>query len=87
MASSGAAQSMTSPLGASQAADALQPVGRSSIRVPHVGNSCGSTVTIAAAREFQSTLPARGATFWRQAATSYFCISIHAPRKGSDGCR
>ena len=61
MASSGAAQSMTSPPGASQVADALQPVGRSAIRAPHVGNSYGSTVTIAATMEFQSTLPARGA--------------------------
>ena len=37
---------------------------------------------------FQSTLPARGATEYLQHAPGQNCISIHAPRTGSDGrCR
>ena len=36
------------------------------------------------AREFQSTLPARGATRWCAAAAPRTSISIHAPRTGSD---
>ena len=35
--------------------------------------------------QFQSTLPARGATRTKDRSNSYFCISIHAPREGSDG--
>ena len=75
---------MTSPPGASQIADALQPVGRSSIPAPHVGNSCGSTVTIAATMEFQPTLPARGATEGGQVGILLVGISIHTPRERSD---
>ena len=33
---------------------------------------------------FQSTLPVRGATFFQQIAVNGCCISIHAPRTGSD---
>ena len=79
MESSDAAQSMTSPPGASQVADAIQPVGRSSIRTPHVGNSCGSTVTIAATMEFQPTPPVRGATARPVLVKLVVDISIHAP--------
>ena len=35
-------------------------------------------------REFQSTLPARGATYVRRRTMFAFIISIHAPREGSD---
>ena len=42
---------------------------------------CSSSST----REFQSTLPARGATGHRQQIASGVHISIHAPRTGSDG--
>ena len=34
--------------------------------------------------EFQSTLPARGATYWTSCVTAKLKISIHAPREGSD---
>ena len=86
MESSDAAQSMTSPPGASQVADAIQPVGRSSIPAHHVGNSYGSTVTIAATMVFQPTLPARGATMCQYSKRyGKRIISIHAPREGSDG--
>ena len=36
-------------------------------------------------REFQSTLPARGATTTGTTSRAYMRISIHAPRTGSDG--
>ena len=36
---------------------------------------------------FQSTLPARGATGGGSVAQRYGCISIHAPRTGSDPAR
>ena len=35
--------------------------------------------------KFQSTLPVRGATDWKQEAEQLKFISIHAPRAGSDG--
>ncbi len=35
-------------------------------------------------RRFQSTLPVGGATFWAQSKYFKRCISIHAPRGGSD---
>ena len=35
--------------------------------------------------EFQSTLPARGATLQVEIFTVFIIISIHAPRTGSDG--
>ena len=34
---------------------------------------------------FQSTLPARGATYSRDDGKAYMMFSIHAPREGSDG--
>ena len=37
-------------------------------------------------REFQSTLPARGATLTSWITWTWKRISIHAPRKGSDPC-
>ena len=36
-------------------------------------------------RQFQSTLPVRGATVAMAVAMREACISIHAPRAGSDG--
>ena len=37
--------------------------------------------------QFQSTLPARGATFSEEEAAAYIMISIHAPRTGSDDAK
>ena len=53
-------------------------------RSPH-GERPGTTAPTATYGQFQSTLPARGATI--AAATGYIGqgISIHAPRTGSDG--
>ena len=38
------------------------------------------------AQEFQSTLPARGATAEYLSTIAHRSISIHAPRTGSDFC-
>ena len=35
-------------------------------------------------KQFQSTLPARGATLFRALRRAHIVISIHAPRTGSD---
>ena len=57
-----------------------------SIHAPRTGSDhdCYSTGLIAP--EFQSTLPARGATFLHVAEKQQIFISIHAPRTGSDVC-
>ena len=41
----------------------------------------------ASRQQFQSTLPARGATFSEEEAAAYIMISIHAPRTGSDDAK
>ena len=52
-------------------------------RSPH-GERLGDEATAKAAQEFQSTLPARGATQALRAQRMRLQISIHAPRTGSD---
>ena len=44
-------------------------------------------MTTRTTRIFQSTLPARGATFVVKVARPLTGISIHAPREGSDACK
>ena len=41
-------------------------------------------VTLQRGKEFQSTLPSRGATFAQQFLQPFIPISIHAPLAGSD---
>ena len=77
-----------------------------SIHAPRTGSDADAALRMAAAMQFQSTLPARGATTSRMRKNCYFlfqstlpargatfppcsrrhirCISIHAPRTGSD---
>ena len=55
-----------------------------SIHAPRTGSDCREGVPNKAPRQFQSTLPARGATDGRAAPRRNINISIHAPRTGSD---
>ena len=55
-----------------------------SIHAPRTGSDSGSRCGRSVAAVFQSTLPARGATFRDRAAPAPQSISIHAPRTGSD---
>ena len=55
-------------------------------RSPH-GERLGVVQNVANAALFQSTLPARGATYPSIWSTIGEYISIHAPRTGSDGMR
>ena len=52
-------------------------------RSPH-GERRNRTVDFSGLMEFQSTLPARGATLFPPATPRWQAISIHAPRTGSD---
>ena len=52
-------------------------------RSPH-GERLPTCVAVSSATPFQSTLPARGATWFYPAAQEFYDISIHAPRTGSD---
>ena len=52
-------------------------------RSPH-GERRGCFVGMSLITQFQSTLPARGATVVRLALSQWLAISIHAPRTGSD---
>ena len=55
-----------------------------SIHAPRTGSDQDTKRIGAQAAEFQSTLPARGATSWEQRGAGRRSISIHAPRTGSD---
>ena len=55
-----------------------------SIHAPRMGSDCTSSPFIPRPLEFQSTLPAWGATNKMVLFTSPWLISIHAPRMGSD---
>ena len=58
-----------------------------SIHAPREGSDAVGWILSACRLKFQSTLPARGATFSRFYLDGYYSISIHAPREGSDGQR
>ena len=53
--------------------------------LPARGATCFA-VNRAEKSAFQSTLPARGATGYDARSVAHACISIHAPRTGSDPC-
>ena len=55
-----------------------------SIHAPRTGSDTCSISGSKSGGEFQSTLPARGATFRARACSACRAISIHAPRTGSD---
>ena len=55
-----------------------------SIHAPREGSDCTKWAEYTAEREFQSTLPARGATQNVLGKNRSDRISIHAPREGSD---
>ena len=55
-----------------------------SIHAPRTGSDADAALRMAAAMQFQSTLPARGATRPKAHTWTLFKISIHAPRTGSD---
>ena len=57
-----------------------------SIHAPRTGSDPGVRPAWAVLRGFQSTLPARGATFVCYVPRLSATISIHAPRTGSDFC-
>ena len=57
---------------------------RISIHAPREGSDATRDCYTPCGAQFQSTLPARGATRSRWRATVGTCISIHAPREGSD---
>ena len=56
-----------------------------SIHAPRTGSDLLELLKTAVYQSFQSTLPARGATFYALSPAKYYAISIHAPRTGSDG--
>ena len=56
-----------------------------SIHAPRTGSDTVLVTDKTLALEFQSTLPARGATRWPRRWVCSRSISIHAPRTGSDG--
>ena len=56
-----------------------------SIHAPRTGSDVDFRRRICAHIQFQSTLPARGATIYQQRKNHRLPISIHAPRTGSDG--
>ena len=60
---------------------------RISIHAPRTGSDSIATNAITNSTQFQSTLPARGATQAQQQSTQATEISIHAPRTGSDHLR
>ena len=55
-----------------------------SIHAPRTGSDERDTLKQQLADAFQSTLPARGATWLRNPTKQERTISIHAPRTGSD---
>ena len=55
-----------------------------SIHAPRAGSDLSGHGFRYADNAFQSTLPVRGATEWKDLHTSNIKISIHAPRAGSD---
>ena len=55
-----------------------------STHAPRTGSDADAALKMAAAMQFQPTLPARGATFLPLFVGSYGRISTHAPRTGSD---
>ena len=59
------------------------PRGYFNPRSPHGERPVGESVTFTVT-QFQSTLPARGATHAQKAVVLTLPISIHAPRTGSD---
>ena len=59
-----------------------QPI---SIHAPRTGSDPRRVVAYSDVDVFQSTLPARGATYQQTAIEKIYSISIHAPRTGSDG--
>ena len=74
-----------SPHGERRAAGQSRPLGRENFnpRSPH-GERRYRDATRTDKRQFQSTLPARGATTNEAAERRNAAISIHAPRTGSD---
>ena len=59
-------------------------LGHISIHAPREGGDAALTVPMTATSIFQSTPPARGATFNRLKTENPTEISIHAPREGGD---
>ena len=58
-----------------------------SIHAPREGSDTRCALWAVSRGEFQSTLPARGATDTCEMSNEAYRISIHAPREGSDcGC-
>ena len=55
-----------------------------SIHAPRTGSDRAAGTKRGTSRQFQSTLPARGATHAQKAVVLTLPISIHAPRTGSD---
>ena len=55
-----------------------------SIHAPLAGSDTAWAVGNLVANQFQSTLPLRGATFYRRGQLDLIEISIHAPLAGSD---
>ena len=66
----------------------LTLIGRTiSIHAPREGSDTRCALWAVSRGEFQSTLPARGATDTCEMSNEAYRISIHAPREGSDcGC-
>ena len=56
-----------------------------SIHAPRTGSDIAALTAAVSSGEFQSTLPARGATQFGDGGDFALLISIHAPRTGSDG--
>ena len=56
-----------------------------SIHAPREGSDFASAILMMRMWRFQSTLPAKGATFYLSSFFPLELVSIHAPREGSDG--
>ena len=60
------------------------PHGLISIHAPREGSDSCAASCAPPQNKFLSTLPARGATYYRRLEWMHVLISIHAPREGSD---
>ena len=60
-------------------------IGNISIHTPHAGSDAFRKIPAVPARQFQSTLPMRGATRYWTYNSIRALISIHTPHAGSDG--
>ena len=62
----------------------LPKLGTISIHAPRTGSDMKHFYSVVGLQKFQSTLPARGATYKTTLLLDSMGISIHAPRTGSD---